>query len=300
MKTKQKCALILLLAAMLLSGCGVREVDISNTHPAAEPSAAPAVTPAATPAITPGVTPAPTPGHEPGEMVRIVDIIPSIYTDARYASADNITGEAIYDTSEIYLRYSTAEKLARVQDRLNEQGYSLCVWDGWRPVAAQFALWRAVPDARYVSNPFTGLSGHCRGNTVDITLVALGGEPVDMPTGFDDFSALADRDYSDVSVEAAANARLLEDAMTAEGFKPYFAEWWHYTDEDEYEVCEALTEPETLDIERDTQMYADTNYITTVCGMALAGERVRVLDRVDGYLLIHGGAGYGYIRDQVE
>ncbi len=71
MKTKQKCALILLLAAvLLLSGCGVSEVDISNTHPAAEPSAAPTVTPAVTPAITPGVTPAPTPGHEPGEMVR--------------------------------------------------------------------------------------------------------------------------------------------------------------------------------------------------------------------------------------
>lgn len=34
-------------------------------------------------------------------------------------------------------------------------------------------------------------------------------------------AALADRDYSDVSETAAANARLLEDAMTRAGFTGY-------------------------------------------------------------------------------
>ena len=59
-----------------------------------------------------------------------------------------------------------------------------------------------------------------------------------MPSGFDDFSALADRDYSDVSETAAGNARLLEAAMTEAGFTGYSAEWWHYTDVDGYPVCE--------------------------------------------------------------
>lgn len=141
--------------------------------------------------------------------MRVVDIIPNIYTDIRYATDNNFTGETIYDSPEVYLRYSTALKLSRVQERLNAQGYSLCIWDGWRPVAAQFTLWRVCPDARYVANPFNGVGNHCRGNTVDITLVTLAGERVEMPTDFDNFTGLADRDYSDVSAQAAENARLL-------------------------------------------------------------------------------------------
>ena len=157
-------------------------------------------------------------------MVRVVDIIPDIRLDIRYAAAENFTGEVIYESAEAYLRRGTAEKLAKVQEELKEQGYSLTIWDAWRPVAAQFALWRACPDARYVADPFNGFSGHCRGNTVDITITTLDGEPLELPSGFDDFSALADRDYSDVSEAAAENARILEDAMTRAGFKGYSAE----------------------------------------------------------------------------
>ncbi len=59
---------------------------------------------------------------------------------------------------------------------------------------------------------------------------------MEMPSEFDEFSALADRDYSDVSAEAAANAEKLERLMDAAGFDGYSAEWWHYTDRDGYEI----------------------------------------------------------------
>ena len=71
-----------------------------------------------------------------------------------------------------------------------------------------------------------------------MTLVTADGQPVDMPTDFDDFTALADRDYSDVGEDAAANARLLESAMTVAGFRPYSAEWWHFSDTQAYPVDE--------------------------------------------------------------
>ena len=73
---------------------------------------------------------------------------------------------------------------------------------------------------------------------MDLTLVTADGEELPMPSGFDDFSALADRDYSDVSDEAAGYARLLEEAMAAQGFRGYQKEWWHYTDSDDYPVLE--------------------------------------------------------------
>lgn len=234
---------------------------------------------------------------EPGDMVRVVDIIPDIRLDIRYAAAENFTGEVIYESAEAYLRRGTAEKLSKVQDELEELGYSLTIWDAWRPVAAQFALWRACPDARYVADPFNGFSGHCRGNTVDITITTLDGEPVELPSGFDDFSALADRDYSDVSETAAANARLLEDAMTRAGFTGYSAEWWHYTDTDAYDVVEAL-EPLPM-AEADCEEFISLRSAPDVGAEALstapAGAELYVLDEVGEFSLVRYGEQYSYV-----
>lgn len=271
-------AIALALCLLLCSGCGGVEVDITTPEPTA--------------AATPSQAPTP----EPGDMVRVVDIIPDIRLDIRYAAAENFTGEVIYESAEAYLRRGTAEKLAKAQEELEELGYSLTVWDAWRPVAAQFALWRACPDARYVADPFNGFSGHCRGNTVDITITTLDGESVELPSGFDDFSALADRDYTDVSEAAAANARLLEDVMTRAGFAGYSAEWWHYTDTDAYEVVEALG-PLPV-VEADCEEYISLRAAPDVSAAALAtapaGAELYVLDEVGDFSLVRFGEQYGY------
>lgn len=57
-----------------------------------------------------------------------------------------------------------------------------------------------------------------------------------MPTGFDDFTPMADRDYSDCDEVSANNARLLENLMSEHGFKPYSGEWWHFSDKTSYAV----------------------------------------------------------------
>jgi D-alanyl-D-alanine dipeptidase len=62
-----------------------------------------------------------------------------------------------------------------------------------------------------------------------------------MPTGFDDFTALADRDYADVGSEAAANALRLETTMIAGGFSAYSGEWWHFSDTTAYAVEEEFS-----------------------------------------------------------
>ena len=185
-----------------------------------------------------GGVPEEMPAPEPADsdFVKVTDYIPTIQVELAYAGTDNFTGQAIYDFTEAYLRYGTAKKLAAVQEALKAQGLGLLIWDAFRPTAAQFKLWEVCPDPAYVANPETGFSSHSRGNTVDVTLVSLDGTAVEMPTGFDDFSPLADRDYSDVDALPAANAALLEDAMTQAGFTPYQGEWWHFSDSDVYEV----------------------------------------------------------------
>ena len=168
------------------------------------------------------------------ELVCVSDYIPDLYIELRYATQDNFTGRTIYDFSDAWLRYGTVKKLMAVQSVLRENGYSLKIWDAYRPSASQFKLWEVVPDSTYVANPFTGHSSHSSGGTIDVTVVYQDGSPVEMPTDFDDFSLLADRDYSDVSASARQNAQLLEQVMKDEGFVPYAGEWWHFSDPDAY------------------------------------------------------------------
>ena len=229
-----------LMAALLLSGCGISTEPVTPPLPAEPPAVSDTPEAPAEAKPLPEPEPAPVPEPAPADLVAVVDYIPGIYTALRYASDNNFTHQVIYSFSDAYLRYGTVQKLASAQESLETAGYSLLIWDAFRPVSAQFKLWDICPDPAYVANPETGYSSHSRGSTVDITLVTLDGDPVEMPTDFDDFTAMADRDYSDVSEEAAANAGLLEEAMTVAGFKPYSAEWWHYSDTEPYPVEETF------------------------------------------------------------
>ena len=173
------------------------------------------------------------------ELVEIANYIPNIVIDLKYATEDNFTGQQIYESNmPAMLRHGTVKKLMLVQEELNELGYMLVILDAYRPVSAQFKLWEVFPDPTYVANPNYGFSSHSRGNTVDVTIQKLNGETVQMPTEFDDFSALADRNYNDVPKEVAENALLLENLMMKHGFEPYAGEWWHFSDTTLYYVVE--------------------------------------------------------------
>lgn len=193
------------------------------------------------------------PERKDSEMVNVLDYIPDLVVDLKYATSDNFTGKTIYSFTEAYLRYSTVKKLMLVQKDLRQQGLKLKIWDGFRPVSAQYKLWEAYPDPAYVANPETGYSSHSHGNTLDVTLVNASNEEVEMPTGFDNFTALADRDYSDCTETAAANAKILQETMVKHGFSGYEKEWWHFTDNDGYAVVEYF-DPSVM-----SSWYADCN-----------------------------------------
>lgn len=169
-------------------------------------------------------------------VVMIREYMPDVYVDLKYASTENFTGQVIYDFSEPSLRYGTVKKLYLVQQELLELGYSLKIWDAYRPFGVHEKLWNICPDPKYVSDPSSGNLSHCRGNAIDVTLVLADGSEIEMPTGFDDFSDKADRDYSDVSSAAKDNALLLQRTMEKYGFKGYNGEWWHYADSEDYEI----------------------------------------------------------------
>ncbi len=171
-----------------------------------------------------------------GQLVRILDYIPDAVIDLRYATSNNFTGKVLYDDSEAYLCYGTVKKLINVQNDLKKRGFKLVIWDAYRSHEAQWKLWEAYPDPVFVADPRKGITSHSRGNTIDVSIVYIDGRNVELPSAFDEFSSVADRNYNDVSPEAKANALMLESIMYKNGFTGYKGEWWDYSDTNTYDV----------------------------------------------------------------
>lgn len=228
-----KTILLSVLILMLLTGCAQNtpEETQMQTIPSEIPQTLSAtVLPTEPELLMPLIDP------KSSDFVRVSDYIPEVIVDLKYTGTDNFIGQDIYDFDDAFLRYGTVKKLMAVCEELAGQGLRLKIWDAFRPVSAQFRLWEICPDDTYVADPNKGYSNHSRGFAVDVTLVDSEGRELEMPTGFDDFSAMADRDYSDCSPEAAANAQLLETVMAKHGLSGYWGEWWHFNDDHKYEV----------------------------------------------------------------
>lgn len=176
--------------------------------------------------------PPPSPGTaRPAELVPLADVVPGVRFDLRYARADNFLGTPVYPSGAIaMLQRPAAEALARVQKALAADGLGLCVFDAYRPWSVTKVFWEATPPAlrEFVADPANG-SRHNRGCAVDLTLCDLStGEPVPMPSDFDEFTPRAFPDYpGGTSRERWFRARLRR-AMEAEGFSVYPQEWWHF------------------------------------------------------------------------
>lgn len=167
-------------------------------------------------------------------LVDVMEAVPGVILDIRYATANNFTGRVLYDEARCFLQETTAEKLRRVVNffAVNFR-MGVKVFDGYRPLSVQRKLWQIVPDERYVADPEKG-SKHNRGTAVDVTLVSLSdGKEVDMGTAYDDFTDRAHFNHLDGLSEEVLNNRVaLRQVMMGCGFLPILTEWWHFDDSD--------------------------------------------------------------------
>lgn len=149
------------------------------------------------------------------------------------------------------LRRGAAERLQLALSLL-PAGYGLHIFDAWRPISVQQALFsdyyqrlkaRAGKDVsedelrrrvrEFVSLPsldVTRPSVHNTGGAIDLTVIDPAGRPLDMGTAFDDFTPAAHTDYFETAGSARIrdNRRMLFACMTEAGFTNLPSEWWHY------------------------------------------------------------------------
>jgi D-alanyl-D-alanine dipeptidase len=165
-----------------------------------------------------------------GDLVDVRAVDPSIQVELRYATPDNITGHALYppDTPAL-VRPTTAARLERAQRYLQARHYGLKIWDAYRPVAAQLALWRHTHNGSFVADPVAGHGSlHTWGVAVDATLVDAKGNEVTMPTKFDEFTPAAKLHYRGIDPSVKFHLKLLQRAMREGGFYGMRTEWWHF------------------------------------------------------------------------
>ena len=152
-----------------------------------------------------------------------------------------------------FVRKTVFEKLLLAQSFLPD-GYSLCIWDAWRPFALQNELYETYKAdilktfslentseeeqeavlAKFVSPPIADRLVpplHTTGGAVDVTILDNNGNELRMGTAFDAFSDKTQTDYFEThneSEEIRNNRRLLYHCMTKAGFESLPSEWWHY------------------------------------------------------------------------
>ena len=175
-----------------------------------------------------------------GDVVDVTHVNSRIQVHLVYSTPDNFLHDDVYgDLDACYLRSEVAVMLGRAQEALEQkkQGLRLMVYDGLRPRAIQYEMWRMVRGTRreaYVADPEKG-SIHNYGAAVDLTLADETGTPLNMGTPFDSFGEASQPRYEKQMLKQGrltkgqvANRQLLREVMRAAGFSGISDEWWHF------------------------------------------------------------------------
>ncbi len=204
-------------------------------------------------------------------FVYLHEIDPTILTSPRYYSNENFVGTPVdgYKRSVIIITKQAADALKKAHDELKRDGYTLVVYDAYRPQQAvnHFMRWSEnVNDQIKKSHYYPRVnkadvfelgyvakrSGHSRGSTIDLTIIKnnqtlhaieekkrtlldgytitiLDDGTVDMGSSFDLFDTASHFENNLITEEFKTLRTYLKNIMEKHGFKNYAEEWWHFT-----------------------------------------------------------------------
>lgn len=189
----------------------------------------------------------------PEGFIKLNDIDSTIIVDLKYNTKSNFTGKTVrgYKSNTAILSNEASNALINAQNDFKKLGYSLILFDAYRPQSAVdfFFEWsKDLNDTINKNSYYPNInksqlfaqgyiakkSGHSRGSTVDVSLVDLSTmKQIDMGSIYDYFGIRSSTFYSNISDSQKNNRMILYNVMINNGFKNYSKEWWHFTLENE-------------------------------------------------------------------
>jgi D-alanyl-D-alanine dipeptidase len=209
----------------------------------------------------------------PPEFTEISAVLPNVMMDIRYYTPHNFVATRVdgYKAPKCYLTRQAAQALVGVQKDLVASGLTIKIYDCYRPQKAvnHIVRWAtAIRDTQtkaefypkvdkknlFKDGYIAGKSGHSRGSTIDLTIVAVPAASqekyiphtnlracylpperrfrdngIDMGTGFDCFDEKSHTLNKTIGPVPRLHRALLKTLMEKHGFVNYDKEWWHYT-----------------------------------------------------------------------
>lgn len=179
------------------------------------------------------------------------DVITDIDLDIRYYTDYNFVGEKIdgYIAPLAILTDEAVNALKEAADILREDGYTIRIYDAYRPQKAvdHFVRWSQNDDdtnkeifypqmekaVLFTDGYISKKSRHSRGSTVDLTILDENGNEVDMGGYFDLLDTRSNYDTDQILPEQHENREYLRNVMDMAGFDSIRTEWWHFQLRDE-------------------------------------------------------------------
>ncbi len=175
--------------------------------------------------------------NEKYEMVEATSHLVDLtrYTDdvviaMQLATNDTSIGEPFYRRNLCMLQYDTVQKLLKAIEIFKKDGYTVKIYDAYRPTSVQQRWFDIVQVHKWVADPSVGMGGrHDRGCAIDMSLIDAQGNELEFPTPMHTFSDAASR-WSTMSAAARKNVDYMTQVMVSCGFDYINSEWWHFQD----------------------------------------------------------------------
>lgn len=176
--------------------------------------------------------------------------------DSKYNHWVEDNGNPLEGSSASIAARKTVVKMLLQAEKLLPEGYYFKIYDAYRPIAVQQALWDYFRQQKVKENPnlsdaeIDKLTAFCvsfpsynvlepslhnTGGAVDLTIINSNGNELDMGCEFDEFTDKAWTNHfepdcynGERNKTVRNNRRMLYNVMKAVGFTNLPSEWWHY------------------------------------------------------------------------
>lgn len=150
----------------------------------------------------------------------------------KLSTNDTTIGQPFYNRNLCLIQYDLIPKLQKAVERFRQDGYTIVIYDAYRPTSVQQRWFDVVKVHKWVANPAIGMGGvHDRGIALDISLIGRDGKELEMPTPIHTLTEDSARNSKKMTETARKNMNYMLSVMQSCGFSYINSEWWHFQDE---------------------------------------------------------------------